>query len=122
MAYSSAVELTPVDVSRDGVSADKTLVAPTATHGNKFITSGREYLKIVNGSVGDITVTLTPGTVVDGLTLPTKTYTIKATGDANGLDDQVIGPFPKTWCYTGDYIWVVCSAVTTITMGVFRLV
>jgi hypothetical protein len=121
MAWASAVELTRVAVTREGVSADYTLVAPTATHGNKFHNSGREFLKIVNGSAAPITVTLTPGTSVDGLALPTKVYTIAATGSGTGVDDQVIGPFPATWNYSEDWIWVICSAVVTVTIGVFSM-
>jgi len=121
MAWASAVALTVKDVTRSGVSADYTLVAPTATHGNYFVNTGREYLQVRNGSGAPITVTITPGGSVDDLALPTKTYTVAATGDGTGLDDQLIGPFPKTWEYTENKVWVICSAVATVTVGAFRL-
>jgi hypothetical protein len=121
MAWASAVELTVKEITRAGVSADYTLVAPTATHGNKFLNSGREFLQVRNGSAAPITVTITSGVTVDDLALPTKVYTVAATGDGTGLDDQLFGPFPKTWEYTGGYVWAICSAVTTVTVGVFRL-
>ena len=121
MAWASAVALTVKDITRDGVSADYTLVAPTATHGNKFINSGHEYLQVRNGSGAPITVTITPSVVVDDLALPTKVITVAATGDGTGLDDMLIGPFPKTWEYADSYIWAICSAVVTVTIGVFRV-
>lgn len=121
MAWASAVALTVKDITREGVSADYTLVAPTATHGNKFTNTGHEFLQVRNGSGAPITVTITPNITVDDLALPTKVYTVAATGDGTGLDDQFFGPFPNTWEYESDYIWAICSAVTTVTVGVWRL-
>jgi len=121
MGYSSSVELTVKDITRNGVSDEYTMVAATATHGNKFVNTGHEFLRIVNGNAATTTVTLTSGTVIDDLALPVKTYTIAAVADLTGLDEQFIGPFPSTWNYTGNYIWVTFSAVTDVTVGVFRV-
>lgn len=121
MAWASAVAFTVKDVTREGVSADYTLVAPTATHGNYFVNTGKEFLQVRNGSAGEITVTITPGGTVDDLALPTKVYTVAATGSGTGVDDQFFGPFPKTWEYTENKVWVICSAVVTVTAGVWRL-
>ena len=122
MAWASAVALTVNDISRTGISADYlTMVAPTATHGNKFLNSGHEFLRVLNGAGAPISVTITPSVVVDDLALPTKVYTVAATGDGTGLDDQLFGPFPKTWEYADGYIWFICSSITTVTVGVFRV-
>lgn len=120
MAYSSSVELTVKDVNRNGVSDEYTMIAATATHGNRFINTGHEFLRIVNGNAATSTVTVTSGTSIDGLALPVKTYTIAAVADGTGLDEQFIGPFPLSWNYTGNYIWVTLSAVTDVTIGAFR--
>ena len=121
MAWESAVLLTVKEITRSGVSDEYTLVAPTATHGNYFINTGSEFIRVVNVNAATRTVTITPGTLVDGLALPTKVYTIAATADPTGLDEQFIGPFPATWNYTGNYLWFICSAVADVTVGVFRV-
>ena len=121
MAWESAVALTVKEITRSGVSDEYTLVAPTATHGNYFANTGREFIRIVNGNAATTTVTITPATIVDGLALPVKTYTIAAVANGTGLDEQFIGPFPSSWNYTGNYIWFICSAVADVTVGVFRV-
>lgn len=121
MAYASAVALTPVDITRDGKSLSKTPVTPTATHGNKFPNDGKTFLYVENGSVSDITVTIDVNKQTDGLELPDKVITVKATGDANGLDKQLIGPFSQTFNQADGYVWAVCSAVTTVKIGCFRI-
>lgn len=121
MAYSSAVALTVQEITRSGISLDKNLVTPTATHGNKFLNDGKTFLFVRNGSGGDITVTIdTPGSV-DGQAIADLTATVKATGDANGLDELLIGPFTATFNQSDGYVWAVCSAVSTITIGAIRL-
>ena len=121
MAYASAVALTPVQIARAGVSSDKTLVAPTATHGNKVINDGKTFLRVINGSASPITVTVDVVGEVDGQTLADLVVTVAATGDADGKDDQLIGPFTKTFEQADGYIWAVCSAVATVQIGAFRL-
>lgn len=121
MAYSSAVAMTPVEIARTGVSTAETLITPTATHGNKFLNDGKTVLRVVNGSASPITVTIdTPGSV-DGQAIADLVVTIAATGDGDGLDDQFIGPFPKTFEQSDGYVWAVFSAVTDVTAGAFRL-
>jgi len=98
MAYSSAVALTVYPILRSGAKTTKNLIAPTATHGNKFLgVQGRTFLRVVNGSGDPITVTINSNRTIDGLTLPNATVTIAATADADGLDDQLIGPFTGTF-------------------------
>ena len=121
MAYASAVALTVYEIARTGRSVDKQLVAPTATHGNKFPNDGKTLLRVQNNSVGDITVTIdTPGTV-DGQAIGDLTVTVKATGDANGLDFMDIGPFTATFNQSDGFVWAVCSAVADVVVGAYRL-
>jgi len=121
MAYASAVALTVYEIARAGVSLDKNMVAPTATHGNKIPNDGKTFLYVKNGSGGDITVTIdTPGSV-DGQAIADLTFTVKATGDANGLDELLVGPFTSTFNQSDGYVWAICSAVNTITIGAYRV-
>lgn len=121
MAYASAVALTVYEIDRAGESLDKNLVTPTATHGNKFLNDGKTFLFVRNGSGGDITVTVDVDKSVDGQAVADLVVTVKATGDANGLDELLIGPFTGNFNQSDGYVWAVCSAVTTVTMGAFRL-
>lgn len=121
MAYASSVALTIQEISKTGKSVTEDLIAPTATHGNKFINNGKTFLRVKNGSGGDITVTIdTPGTV-SGLAIADLVVTVKATGDANGLDFQDIGPFDTNFNQSDGYVWAVFSAVTDILVGAYRL-
>jgi len=121
MAYASAVALTVYDIARAGVSLEKNVVTPTATHGNKAANDGKMFLYVKNASGGDITVTIdTPGTV-DSQAIADLVVTVKATGDANGLDKQLIGPFTSTFSQSDGYVWAVCSATTSVSIGAFRL-
>ena len=121
MAYSSAVALTVQEISRAGISLDENTVTPTATHGNKFLNDGKTFLFVRNGSGGDITVTIdTPGSV-DGQALADLTVTVKATGDGDGLDELLIGPFTGTFNQSDGYVWPICSAVTDVLMAAFRM-
>jgi len=121
MAYASAVELTVQEISRTGKSVTEQMVAATATHGNKFRNDGKTMLRVKNGSASDITVTIdTPGSV-DGMALADLAVTVKATSDANGLDFLDIGPFTATFNQSDGYVWAVCSAVTDVTVGAYRL-
>lgn len=121
MAYASAVELTILEISRAGKSLDKLAVAPTATHGNKFVNDGKTFLFVRNGSVGDITVTFEAPGSVDGMAIADLVVTVKATGDANGLDELLIGPFTSIFNQSDGYVWAVFSAVATVTTAAFRL-
>jgi hypothetical protein len=121
MAYSSAVALTIQEITRAGLVATKNLVTPTATHGNKFLNDGKTFLYAVNGSAAPVTLTFdTPGSV-DGQALADLVITLAATGDADGLDKKLIGPFTAIFNQTDGYVWVVTSLITTVTMGAFRL-
>ena len=115
MAYASAVALPVVDITRAGIVSTTMPVTPTATHGNKMLNDGRSYIEIANGSGVSIDVTInTPGTV-DGFAIAELTVAVAA-----GVRKK-IGPFTAIFNQSDGYVWVVCSAVTTVTMGAFRL-
>lgn len=121
MAYASAVALTVYEISRAGRSVDEQLIAPTATHGNKFPNDGKTFLRVLNGSGGDITVTIEAPGSVDGQAIADLVVTVKADGDADGLDFMDIGPFTATFNQSDGYVWAVFSAVATVTVGAYRL-
>lgn len=121
MAYSSAVVLAVQEIDRTGKSVTEDLVVPTATHGNKFANDGKTFLRVQNGSAGDITVTIdTPGTV-SGLAISDLVVTVKATEDGDGLDFQDIGPFDANFNQSDGYVWAVFSAVADVLVGAYRL-
>jgi hypothetical protein len=122
MAYASATTLTVQEIGRTGKSVTEQMTAATATHGEKFINDGKTFVRIKNGDGSPVTATINTNRSVDGLTLPNQTVTIAATGNADGLDFQDIGPFPPgTFNQTDGYVWVTLSAVTSVTIGAYRL-
>ena len=121
MGYSSAVALTVNEISRAGKAVLKDMVTPTATHGNKFLNDQKTFARVKNGSVGDITVTLNIAKTVDGQAVTGRSVTVKATGDANGLDIQDIGPFGADYNQSDGYVWLTFSAVADVLVGAYRL-
>jgi hypothetical protein len=121
MAYASAVALTVQEITRAGKAVADDMVAPTATHGNKFVNDGRTMFRVKNAGAVPITVTIDNPSTLDGLAVADLTVTIAATGDADGKDFQDIGPFPVSFNQSDGYVWPVCSAVADITVGAYRL-
>lgn len=120
MAYADATTLTVNQIARTGKSVTEQMTAADAD-GDKFWNDGRTFFRVKNGSGAPITVTInTPGTI-DGQALADLAVTIAATGDADGLDFQDIGPFTATFNQSDGYVWAVCSAVTDVTVGAYRL-
>jgi hypothetical protein len=121
MAYASAVALTVQEISRAGKAAQYPMVAPTATHGNKFINDGRTAFRVKNNGAVPTVVTIDCPAVLDGQAVADLTVTIAATGDGNGLDFQDIGPFPVSFNQSDGYIWAVCSVVASVLVSAVRL-
>jgi len=121
MAYSSAVALTVQEISRAGKAVVYPMVAPTATHGNKFINDGRTMLRVKNNGASPITVTIDCPATLDGQAVTDLTVTIAATGSGTGLDFQDIGPFPPSFNQSDGYVWPICSAVTDVLVSAVRL-
>lgn len=114
MAYSSAVEITAAALSRDGL-ADTLPTTPTATHGNKVKYDPKMWLEVNNGSGAEITVTIDVTRAVDG-----QAVTDKAVAVAAGARKK-LGPWTEDYLQADGFIWFVFSAVTTITIGAFKL-
>ena len=116
MAFASAVALVTLVITRAGVTATTGMVAATATHGNKFLNSGKECLHVKNASASPITVTIaTPGQV-DGMDIGDLTVSVAAT-----TGDVIIGPFTRTFEAQENWIHAVFSDVTTVTVGAIRM-
>jgi hypothetical protein len=114
MAYASAVVLAVVDIVRTGVVSTTMPTTPTATHGNKFLNDGKTYLEVANGSGDSINVTIDCPGSVDGFAVADLVVAVAA-----GVRKK-IGPFTATFQQSDGYVWAVCSAVTTVTIGAFR--
>ena len=108
------------DIVRAGIVATKNMTTPTVTDGDYMPNDGKSFLYVINGSAVPITVTVATPATVDGQALADLTVTVAATGDADGLDKKFIGPFTGIFSQADGYVWAVCSAVTTVTMGAFR--
>ena len=121
MAYASAVALVLQEITRNGISSDEDLVAADGTHGNKFADNGRTFVRAINASAGDIAVTVHAERTIDGLVVPDLEVTVKATGDEDGLDDLIFGPFTANFRQTDGYVWLEYDDVTTFTIGAFRI-
>jgi hypothetical protein len=121
--YASAVLLAVQDIVRAGIPVTHSMEEPEATNGNKFLNDGKTFLQVINGSVGAITVTVdTTGLSAGGMALADLVLTVAATGDGDGLDKQFIGPFTRNSNQTDGYVWAVCSAVTDVLIGAFRVI
>ena len=92
-------------------------LAAANSDGSYVPNDGRTFIQVKNGAGAPITVTIeTPGTV-DGNAIADLVVTIPAmTGD------KVIGPFPpETYNQSDGKLKITFSAVTTVTIGAFRL-
>lgn len=114
MPYSGAVEVTAVALSRDGI-VDTLPTTPTATDGNKVRFTPSMWIEVNNGSGSPINVTIDITRSVDG-----QAVTDKVVAVSNGVRKK-IGPFTEDYLQADGFIWFTFSAVTTITMGAFKL-
>jgi len=115
MAYASAVALSVVEITRAGVVTTTLPTTPTATHGNKVLNDGKTFIEVNNGSGDSINVTIEAPGSVDGFAIADLVVAVAA-----GVRKK-IGPFTGVFNQADGYVWVVCSAVTTVTIGAFRL-
>lgn len=106
--------LTPVLSSRAGVAL--TGVTPTASTGDTFANTGKEYIFVNNGSAGSINVTLDMVATLDGAAVTDPVVAVGA-----GVT-KVIGPLPpalySVGLVSGGVAKFTCSAVTDITVKV----
>lgn len=106
--------LTAQTISRAGVEPS---LASAAGGGDQFINSGSEFFEVVNGGGGGITVTIATQATVDGKAIADDAISVGA-GEAHR-----IGPFPPgLYNDANGYVQVTYSGVTSVTVGVFRMV
>jgi hypothetical protein len=108
--------LTVSKIVMGGVASNPT--AATATDGDAFPNTGREYLEVANGSGAPIIVTLDVQrtTDSDGATVTDPTVTVAA-----GATKR-IGPFnPATYNDANGRVKATCSAVATVTVEAVQL-
>lgn len=109
--------LTVQTADRGGLNLTDSDVAASAG-GDSFANDGNTALYVLNGSGGDITVTLVFGTgaAVDGQSPTNRTVVVEA-GKA-----EIIGPFPTQYYNDGNgRMNVTYSGVTTLTVLPFKL-
>jgi hypothetical protein len=97
------------------VQIDLTMVAPTAGTGDTWVNTGAEMLVVNNASGSPINVTIPLTPTPDGLAVTSRVVAVAA-GKI-----ELIGDFPP-----GQYndatgvVKATCSAVATVTIGVFK--
>jgi len=102
--------LTTVTASRAGVSVAGASVAASDT----FTNTGAEVAIIFNGSGSPITATFTTSATLDGLAVADLAVAVAAGART------AVGPFPR-YAY-GSTVTVVCSATTSVTAAVLKVV
>lgn len=115
MAYSSAVPVSTLDISRAGRVVTALPTTPDGTNGNKFLFDRRSFLYVENGSGAQITVTIETPYTVDGQAISDLTINVAAGARV------MIGPFTKAFEQADGYVWAQFSSVTSVTIGVYRL-
>ena len=82
---SDPVELTVVETSRSGavITGEETSI----TEATFFDNTGKEFLYVVNGNVGEAVITIKTGATLGGFAIEDRTITIDAS------DAVLIGPF-----------------------------
>lgn len=90
--------------------------AAAAAGGDEVPNDGRTYLEVVNGGGSSITVTITTAGTIAGRAIADDAVTVAAGARAK------IGPWPTGLYNAADgNVDVAYSAVTSVTVGAFRL-
>jgi len=105
--------LTVQNISLTGITPS---YASAAAGGDEFANTGDTYFQIKNGG-SEITLTIETPAKIEGIDIAEITVTIPAT-----TGDKVIGPFdPSIFNQSTGRVAVTYSAVTTVTVGAFKL-
>jgi hypothetical protein len=90
-------------------------LAAANVDGNSFANDGNTFLHVKNAGGSPITVTIqTPGTV-DDLAVAERTVSV------TNATEKMIGPFPPGIYNQSGEVYVDYSAVTSVTVGAFKL-
>lgn len=109
-----AVVLTPVSITRAGLDHAAQFVA-AAAGGNAWASTGAEWAEVANASGGSITVSLVIQQIVDTVTPAPRTVVIP------NNKTYKIGPFPQAYNDTSAQANLTYSAVSSVTVAVFKL-
>lgn len=87
--------------------------AACAAGGDAFPNDGRQFIWIVNASVGDITLTIATQNTIEGLAVADRTVIITA------AEQRLIGPFAiPTYNDTNGRVVLTYSGVVTLTIAI----
>ncbi len=105
------------DITRSGLNPS---YVAASVSGDEFANDGSVYPEVVNGSGVSVTVTIVSQSTDDGLAVADRTVVVPAG------ERRKIGPFPKatynvTSGASAGRVQMTYSAVTSVTVGVFRL-
>lgn len=90
--------------------------ASASAGGDKFATTGKEFLYVKNGDGSSHSVIFAVAKTVDGLAVASRTVAVAAGAEA------LIGPFkPSEYNDVNGFVQVTYSAVTSVTVAVFSL-
>jgi len=113
MAYTVIVAQT---VTKTGLNP--AYVAATATEGDKFRNTGKEFIHVINAGVGAVAVTVPTPAEISGLAIEDKVVSVPAG------EDRMIGPFESAlYNQSGadkGYCYVTYDQVATVTVAVLR--
>lgn len=105
--------LAPQEISRAGLNP---VLSAANVDGHWIVNDGKTYLEVLNGSGASINVTLVISKTIDGVTSSGKVIAVPAG------ERRKIGPFPADIYNQADgSVNVNFSAVTTVTVGAFRV-
>lgn len=105
--------LTVQNISLSGITPS---YAAAAAGGDEFANTGDTLFQIKNGG-SEITLTIETPAKIEGIDIAEITVTIPAT-----TGDKMIGPFdPSIFNQSTGRVAVTYSAVTTVTVGAFKL-
>lgn len=98
-----------------GDGTEVTFAAATATDGDQFPNGGRVALRVVNGSAGNVVVTV-------------KSYAAAGSGNDDDMTVTVaagktidIGPFPQARYNSSGKALVICAPATDVTIAAVQL-
>jgi hypothetical protein len=106
----AATALTITTIARTG-TADS--LSAANVDGHTIVNDGLTWFEVANGSGGSINVLVGPSKTVDGLAVSPRTVAVAAAAR------KKFGPYPKS--DYGSSITVTFSAVSSVTVGAFKL-
>lgn len=105
--------LTVQEISRAAITPS---FGAAAGGGDQFANDGRTYVHIKNGGASPITLTVVTQMTVDGKAVADDAITV------TNAQERVIGPFPPgIYNDANGMVQLTYSAVTSVTLGTFRL-